>query len=132
MDSFRFPSKAFMSERPDLLERRRRYRYAVGLPVTVQLGGLDDPLLAELSDVSSSGCFLRGPDLALHSCLGEQVTFGFVLRARPPGLVRGRVVRRMPGEGLGVVIEEATASFYELLADLADCNRHNRLSFHEP
>jgi hypothetical protein len=112
------------------LDRRRCLRHAVGLPVTVQMEGLGESLLAELSDVSATGCFLRGSDLALYSRLGEQLTFGFVLRAGESGLVRGRVVRRAPNEGLGLVIEEANETFDELLADLAH-NRHNSLHFYE-
>jgi hypothetical protein len=111
-------------------DRRRSFRHAVGLPVTVQTEGLGESLLAELSDVSTTGCFLRGPELALYSRLGEQLTFGFFLRSREAGLVRARVVRRAPGEGLGLVIEEANATFDELLADLA-ANHDNRLRFHE-
>ncbi|HXU80392.1 MAG TPA: PilZ domain-containing protein [Polyangia bacterium] len=112
------------------LDRRRCVRYSVGLPVTVQMEGLGESLLAELSDVSATGCFLRGPELALYSRLGEQLTFGFVLRGRESGVVRGRVVRRSPNEGLGLVIEEANETFDELLADLAH-NGQNALSFHE-
>ena len=40
-------------------ERRRRSRYVVGLPVRVQIDGVGEPTLAELSDVSATGCFLR-------------------------------------------------------------------------
>jgi hypothetical protein len=110
------------------VDRRRGLRYAVGLPVTVQMEGLGESLLAELADVSNTGCFLRGPDLALYSRLGEQLTFGFVLRGREAGVVRGRVVRRSPGEGLGLVIEEANETFDELLADLVH-NLDNALRF---
>lgn len=109
-------------------DRRRSFRYAVGLPVTVQTEGLGESLLAELSDVSSSGCFLRGPELALYTRLGERLAFGFFLRGREAGLVRGRVVRRATGEGLGLFIVEANESYDELLADLAH-NGHNALRF---
>jgi hypothetical protein len=120
-----------MHPRPSVIaDRRRCLRYSVGLPVTVQMEGLGESLLAELADVSTTGCFLRGPELALYSRLGEQLTFGFVLRAREAGMVRGRVVRRAPNEGLGLVIEEANAAFDELLADLAH-NGDNALHFHE-
>jgi hypothetical protein len=113
------------------LNRRRCPRFPVGLPVTVQMEGLGESLLAELADVSNTGCFLRGPDLALYSRLGEQLSFGFVLRAGESGVVRGRVVRRAPNEGLGLCIEEANETFDELLADLAH-NGENALRFHEP
>ena len=109
-------------------ERRRSFRYAVGLPVTVQTEGLGESLLAELSDASTTGCFLRGPELAMYTRLGERVTFGFFLRSREAGMVRGRVVRRAHGEGLALVIEEANAAYDELLADLAH-NRQNALRF---
>jgi hypothetical protein len=118
-----------MTSPQDDSERRRCFRYPVGLPVTVQMEGLGESLLAELSDVSSTGCFLRGPELALYSRLGERLTFGFVLPSRESGVVRGRVVRRTPGEGLGLVIEEANDCFQELIADLVH-NEDNRLSFH--
>jgi hypothetical protein len=120
-----------MIDPPDDSDRRRRYRYAVGLPVTVQIEGLGESLLAELSDVSSTGCFLRCADLAIYSRLGEELTFGFVMQSRESAMVRGRVVRRTPGEGLGLVIEHANECFDELLADLAH-NGDNALSFHEP
>jgi PilZ domain len=117
--------------RPNLAsDRRRCLRYSVGLPVTVQMEGLGESLLAELADVSTTGCFLRGSELALYSRLGEQISFGFVLRGREAGMVRGRVVRRAPGEGLGLVIEEANEAFDELLADLAH-NGQNALHFHD-
>jgi hypothetical protein len=119
-----------MIDAPDDPDRRRRARYPVGLPVTVQMEGLGESVLAELSDVSSNGCFLRGTELALCARLGERVTFGFVLRSRRSGLVRGRVVRRVSGEGLALAIEQANESFHELLADLAD-NGDNALSFTE-
>jgi hypothetical protein len=111
-------------------DRRRCLRYAVGLPVTVQMEGLGESLLAELADVSTTGCFLRGPELAIYSRLGERLSFGFVLRGGESGIVRGRVVRRAPGEGLGLVIEEANKTFDELLGDLAH-NGQNALPFHD-
>jgi hypothetical protein len=101
-------------------ERRRRDRYQVGLPVTVQIPGLGESLLAELTDVSGTGCFLRGNDVSLYSRLGERLTIGFVIKSRESALVTGRVVRRTPGEGLAIVIENANRPFDELLADLAD------------
>ena len=113
---------------PEEAERRQRSRYPVGLPVTVQIEGLGESMLAELLDVSSTGCFLRGAELSLYSRLGERVTFGFVLEDGEAGVVHGRVVRRTPGEGLGVAIEQANAPFEELLAQLAE-HDHNRLSF---
>jgi hypothetical protein len=41
------------------------------------------------------------------------------------GLVRGKVVRRIPGEGLAVAIEQANEPFDELLGTLAQ-NRPRR------
>jgi hypothetical protein len=111
-------------------DRRRCLRYPVGLPVMVQIEGLGESLLSELTDVSTGGCFLRGTELALYSRLGERLTFGFVLRGREAGQVRGRVVRRAPGEGVGLVIEEANEAFDELLSALAD-NGHNALRFND-
>jgi hypothetical protein len=111
-------------------ERRRRDRYPVGLPVTVQIPGLGESLLAELTDVSGTGCFLRSSDVALYSRLGERVTIGFVVKSRESALVVGRVVRRTPGEGLAIVIEDANRPFAELLADLAS-NDDNTISWRE-
>jgi hypothetical protein len=100
-------------------DRRSRSRYAIGLPVRVQVDGMDRSMLAELTDVSATGCFLRGVDLAHQTGPGDRVAFGFVLPSLDVGLVRGRVVRRTPGDGLGVVIEQANSPFDELLGSLA-------------
>jgi hypothetical protein len=100
-------------------ERRRRSRYFVGLPVRVQVDGLGHATLAELTDVSATGCFLRNPEMSFAADLGDRLAFGFVLPSRGVGLVRGRVVRRAPGEGLAVAIEQANEPFDELLGTLA-------------
>ena len=106
-------------------ERRRRIRYFVGLPVRVQVDGIDHATLAELTDVSATGCFLRHQEMSFLIALGDRVAFGFVLPSRGVGLVRGRVVRRTPGEGLAVAIEQANEPFDELLGTLAQ-NRPKR------
>jgi hypothetical protein len=106
-------------------ERRRRQRYFVGLPVRVQIDGIAHATLAELTDVSATGCFLRHQEISFLIDLGDRVAFGFVLPSRGVGLVRGRVVRRTPGEGLAVAIEQANEPFDELLGTLAQ-NRPRR------
>lgn len=104
-------------------DRRGRARYTIGLPVRVQVEGADRSVLAELSDVSATGCFLRGSELATATGPGDRIAFGFVLPSLEVGLVRGRVVRRTPGDGLGVVIEQANSPFDELLGSLAQNGR---------
>jgi|SRR4051795_11661419 hypothetical protein len=104
-------------------DRRRRSRYTIGLPVRVHVDGMDRSLLAELADVSATGCFLRGADIARATVLGDRLAFGFVLPSHEVGLVRGRVVRRNLGDGLGVVIEQANSPFDELLGSLAQSGR---------
>jgi hypothetical protein len=104
-------------------DRRSRSRYTIGLPVRVHVDGMDRSLLAELADVSSTGCFLRGAEIALATGLGDRLAFGFVLPSLEVGLVRGRVVRRTPGDGLGMVIEQANSPFDELLGSLAQSGR---------
>jgi hypothetical protein len=106
-------------------ERRRRSRYYVGLPVRVQLDGAAQATLAELTDVSATGCFLRSQEMSFLTSLGDKLAFGFVLPSRGVGLVRGRVVRRIPGEGLALAIEQANEPFDELLGTLAQ-NRPRR------
>jgi PilZ domain len=105
-------------------DRRSRARYPIGLPVRVHVDGMERSLLAELADVSATGCFLRGADIADVTDLGDRLAFGFVTQTLGVGLVRGRVVRRSPGgEGLGVVIEQANSFFDELLGTLAQNGR---------
>lgn len=104
-------------------DRRSRARYAIGLPVRVQVEGMDRSMLAELSDVSATGCFLRGVELAHWTGPGDHVAFGFVLPSLEVGLVRGRVVRRTPGDGLGVMITQANSPFDELLGSLAQSGK---------
>jgi hypothetical protein len=107
----------------DIADRRSRARYAIGLPVRVHVDGSDRSMLAELSDVSATGCFLRGVELALATGPGDRIAFGFVLPSLEVGLVRGRVVRRTPGDGLGVAIDHANTAFDELLGTLAQNGR---------
>lgn len=104
-------------------DRRSRARYPIGLPVRVQVDGMDRSVLAELTDVSASGCFLRGREIAAFAGPGDRLAFGFVLPSLEVGLVRGRVVRRTPGDGLGVAIEQANSPFDELLGTLAQNGR---------
>jgi hypothetical protein len=104
-------------------ERRSRSRYTIGLPVRVHVDGMDRSLLAELADVSATGCFLRGSEIVRATELGDRVAFGFVLPSLEVGLVRGRVVRRMAGDGLGMIIEHANSPFDELLGSLAQSGR---------
>ncbi len=100
-------------------ERRRRSRYFVGLPVRVQVDGAERATLAELTDVSATGCFLRDQEMSFVATIGDRLAFGFVLPSRGVGLVRGRVVRAAPGEGVAVAIEQANEPFDELLGTLA-------------
>src|SRR5256885_4624161 len=88
-------------------ERRRRSRYFVGLPVRVQVDGIAHATLAELTDVSATGCFLRHQEMSFLIVPGDRIAFGFVLPSRGVGLVRGTEVRRIPGEGLAVAIQQA-------------------------
>lgn len=104
-------------------DRRSRARYPIGLPVRVHVDGMDRSLLAELADVSATGCFLRGAEIVLATELGDRLAFGFVTQTLGVGLVRGRVVRRSAGDGLGVVIEQANTFFDELLGTLAQNGR---------
>jgi hypothetical protein len=104
-------------------ERRRRHRYTVGMPVRVFIEGITDAILAELSDVSATGCLLRSEEVSFLADPGETLAFGFVTPSRDVGLVRGRVVRRAPGHGLAVVIERANGAFDELLGRLAGNER---------
>jgi hypothetical protein len=100
-------------------DRRRRARYTIGLPVRVHLDGIPGASEAELQDISATGCFLRSEEVSFLGAEGERLAFGFVTASRQVGLVRGRVVRRTPGQGLGVVIEQANQPFDELLGTLA-------------
>jgi hypothetical protein len=104
-------------------ERRRRHRYTVGMPVRVFIEGLADAIAADLADVSATGCLLRSEEVSFLADPGERLAFGFVTAKRDVALVRGRVVRRAPGDGLAVVIEQANGPFDELLGQLAGSER---------
>src|SRR5262245_35821480 len=101
-------------------DRRRRRRYTVGLPVRLYVDGIPDATLAELHDVSASGCYLVSPEASFTVERDRQLAFGFVLPSREVGLVKGRVVRNILGTGFGMQIEEANAPYYELLGALAE------------
>ena len=91
--------------------------------VRVHIEGIPEATLAELVDVSATGCFLRSAEMSFLGGPGRRLAFGFVLPSMGVGLVRGQVVRQSPGEGLAVSIEQANAPFDELLGTLAQRGR---------
>lgn len=100
-------------------DRRRRHRYYAGLPARVHIQGLSEAASAELSDLSAVGCFLRGEDVSFLAAPGDELAFGCVLGNLGVALGKGRVVRRVPGDGLGIAIEQANDLMDLLLGGLA-------------
>jgi hypothetical protein len=100
-------------------DRRRRRRYTLGASVRVQIDGVHEPMPAQLADVSATGCFLRSAEVSFLASAGDRIAFGCVLVDQDIALVRGRVIRRMPGDGLGIVIDQANQSFDSLVGALA-------------
>jgi hypothetical protein len=97
-------------ETPTPVDRRRRRRYAAHLTARVHIQGVADPQEAELADLSAVGCFLRGAEVSFLAAPGDELAFGCVTATGETlavALARGRVVRRAPGDGLGVHIEQA-------------------------
>lgn len=99
-------------------DRRRRRRYPLGLSVRLQIDGAASATTAELRDVSATGCFLRLPDEAPLNA-ERRVAIGIVLPGHQVGLCRGRVVRRTPGEGVGILIDQANPAFDQFVGELA-------------
>ena len=102
-----------------VLERRRRRRYTANTLVRVQIEGLREALTAEILDLSAVGCFLKGDDISFIASAGDRLAFGFLHQMRAVALARGRVVRREPGVGLGVVIDHANDVMDGFLGRLA-------------
>ena len=100
-------------------DRRRRHRYFAGLPARVHISGISDAASAELSDLSAVGCFLKGEEVSFLAAPGDELAFGCVLGSLGVALARGKVVRRMPGDGLGIAIEQANDLMDLLLGALA-------------
>jgi hypothetical protein len=111
--------KSVMSDKPANSDRRLRRRYMAGLPARVHISGISEPMMAELADLSAVGCFLRGEDVSFLASPGDTLAFGCVLDDRVVALARGRVVRRSPGDGLGICIEQANDVMDSLLGVLA-------------
>ena len=109
-----------MLHTPPPSERRRRRRYVTRLIARVRIHGIADPMTAELADLSAVGCFLRGADVSFMAAPGDAVAFGCVMGdGQPVALARGKVVRRSPGDGLGILIEHANEALDRLLGTLA-------------
>lgn len=108
-----------MSENLQPADRRRRHRYHAGIPARVHIHGISDAATAELFDLSAVGCFLRGEEVSFLAAPGDQLAFGCVLGSVGVALARGRVVRRAPGDGLGIAIEQANDLMDLLLGALA-------------
>jgi hypothetical protein len=108
-----------MSDSKATADRRRRRRYLAGLPARVHISGISEPMTAELADLSAVGCFLRGEEVSFLAAPGDLLAFGCRLDERVVALARCRVVRRAPGDGLGILIEHANDVFDSLLGVLA-------------
>jgi hypothetical protein len=108
-----------MPHTPATAERRRRRRYLAGLPARVHISGISEPMTAELADLSAVGCFLRGEDVSFLAAPGDVLAFGCRLEDNVVALARGTVVRREPGDGLGVLIDNANDVLDSLLGVLA-------------
>lgn len=78
-----------MSDAPR--DHRRHPRFALGLPVKLTIVGRDEPMLAELVDVSEAGGCFRGLGDPLR--LDEQAAFGFVLPGARHCKASGHCVR---------------------------------------
>jgi hypothetical protein len=107
---------------PTPVDRRRRRRYRAQLTARVHIQGVTDPQEAELTDLSAVGCFLRGADVSFLAVPGDELAFGCVTASGDNlevALARGKVVRRAPGDGLGIYIEQANDVLDRLIGVLA-------------
>ncbi len=96
MSRFRKPSAC--AGRP-VLDRRRYPRYTVQVPIEIQVEGHDEAFLAETSDLSRNGCYVRLQNpLPIARWVHAVLTLdGIVIQ------VEGRIVTRHPEFGNGIM-----------------------------
>jgi hypothetical protein len=98
-------------------DRRRHYRFPVGLPVEVRFAGRQAPLTVELMDISAGGGRFRFA--ASDVRVDERATFGFVVPDQRRCYARGRVVRvDSPGQ-FALSLDQANEAFLGFLGLLA-------------
>jgi PilZ domain len=98
-------------------DRRRHERFALGLPVGVQLAGRPSPITVELLDLSATGGRFR--------CVGEKVrlaetaTVAFVSHDQRRCRAEGSVVRTDASGEFALRLDETNDAFAAFLGQLA-------------
>ena len=96
-------------------ERRRQRRLPIELLVRVHFVGRTTPVTAALVDVSTEGCYLRGP----AAPQAARLALGFRMGRDRVCLAAGQVVR-VDATGFGVRFDRRNRPFENFVAQITD------------
>ena len=106
-----------MSASPNMIERRKRPRFPLGLPVRVHLAGKSDPITAEVVDLSARGGRFRCIDETVQ--VNQTASFAFVLPDQRHCVAKGRVVRADDSGEFAVKLSNANRAYLGFVGGLA-------------
>lgn len=104
--------------RPTGKDRRRHTRFALGLPVGVQIAGRAEPITVELLDLSATGGRFRS--LGDRVPVDETATVVFLLDDQRRCMAEGRVVRSDASGEFAVVLKKGNPAFAAFIRRLAE------------
>ena len=106
-----------MSASPITVERRKRPRFPLGLPVRVHLSGKSDPITAEVVDLSARGGRFRCIEETVQ--VNQTASFAFVLPDQKHCVATGRVVRADASGEFAVKLSNANRAYLGFVGGLA-------------
>lgn len=99
------------------VERRKRPRFPLGLPVRVHLAGKSDPITAEVVDLSARGGRFRCLDEIVH--VNQAASFAFVLPDQKHCIAEGLVIRADDTGEFAVKLSNANRAYLGFVGGLA-------------
>jgi len=109
--------EASVSASPITIERRKRPRFPLGLPVRVHLAGRSDPITAEVVDLSARGGRFRCLDESVQ--VNQTASFAFVLPDQKHCIAKGHVVRADGSGEFAVKLSNANRAYLGFVGGLA-------------
>jgi hypothetical protein len=98
------------------VERRKRPRFPLGLPVRVHLAGKSEPITAEVVDLSARGGRFRCIDEIVQ--VNQTASFAFVLADQKHCVATGRVVRANDNGEFAVKLSNANRAYLGFVGGL--------------
>lgn len=107
-----------MSAARNTVERRKKPRFPLGLPVRVHLTGHSAPITAEVVDLSARGGRFRCIDETVQ--VNQTASFAFVLPGEKHCTARGQVIRADDSGEFALKLSKANRAYLGFLGEIAE------------